>query len=81
MKANPSSLIIHLIFFIVHVGIHECSVNNNDCGGNSLCLVANGTTGVCSCPTLSVLTHELQDGKTIQSCIGLLWMLNIIINP
>ena len=54
------------------LGIHECSVNSGNCGGNSLCLVADGVTGVCSCPTLLIEKQEQIQEKTVQTCIGLL---------
>ena len=60
------------------LGIHECSVNNGDCGGKSLCLVADGVTGVCSCPTLLLPKPGQLRRNTFQDCIGLLCMLNII---
>ena len=55
----------------VHVGVHECSINNGDCGGKSLCLVANGVTGVCSCPTLLVPKQGQLSGRTFHDCTGL----------
>ena len=52
-------------------GIHECGVNNGDCGGKSLCLVADGVTGVCSCSTLQ--------GQLLgNTCIGLLCVHNFM---
>ena len=54
------------------LGIHECSVNNGDCGDRSLCLVADGVTGVCGCPTLLLEKQQQLPGPTSHNCIGLL---------
>lgn len=63
------------VLFIV-LGNHECSVNNGGCGGNSLCLVADGVTGMCSCPTLLVTSKGQQLGATFHDCIGTLMYIH-----
>ena len=59
------------MYTYTHLGIHECSVNNGDCGGNSLCLVADGVTGVCGCPTLLITRPTQLRRNTFHDCIGM----------
>ena len=67
MAGHIDCLMMMRVFLI---GIHECSVNNRGCGGNSLCLVRDGVTGVCSCPTLLTTRIGRLGGDTFHDCIG-----------
>ena len=67
--------------FAVYLGIHECSVDNRGCGGNSLCLVTDGVTGVCSCPTLLATKQGRRRGNSFHDCIGTVFVHHIILYP
>ena len=58
-------------------GVHECSVDNRGCGGNSLCLVTDGVTGLCTCPTLLVTKQGQQRGGPFHECIGTLCNVHV----
>ena len=68
----------HLLFAVC-LGVHECSVNNRGCGGNSLCLVTDGVTGVCSCPTLLVTNQGRQRGNSFHDCIGTVFLRLVLL--
>lgn len=60
-----------LVKFLFSIGYHQCSVNNGDCGENSLCLVADNVTRVCSGPSLSATSKAQQLDATSHDCTGM----------